>query len=173
MFIFHCNDWRFKMFSNLEYSLFPYSYFFCIFSKRLCSMYTNQCFSETEQKHLIYLEFSLQSGSLWAKESVVQSRPTHNSLCLASLLQLNANETPTLLFMKVQIRCLIVQNIYSSYWWTLGSLVRLGKLQQNVQWWYQETLSKVWQSLPRSWGERLPRLREGARNVYFEEMSSG
>lgn len=34
-----------------------------IFSKRLCSMYTNQCFSETEQKHLIYLEFSLQSGS--------------------------------------------------------------------------------------------------------------
>ena len=36
---------------------------FCIFSKRLCSMYTNQCFSETEQKHLIYLEFSLQSGS--------------------------------------------------------------------------------------------------------------
>ena len=78
-------------------------------------MYTNQCFSETEQKHLIYLEFSLQSGSLWAKESVVQSRPTHNSLCLASLLQLNANETPTLLFMKVQIRCLIVQNIYSSY----------------------------------------------------------
>ena len=36
---------------------------FLYFSKRLCSMYTNQCFSETEQKHLIYLEFSLQSGS--------------------------------------------------------------------------------------------------------------
>lgn len=173
MFIFHCNDWRFKMFSNLEYSLFPYSYFFVFFPNAFVVCTQISVSRKLNRSTWSIWSLACSQALVWAKESAVQSGPTHNYLCLASLLQLNANETPTLLFMKVQIRCLIVQNIYSSYWWTLGSLVRLGKLQQNVQWWYQETLSKVWQSLPRSWGERLPRLREGARNVYFEEMSSG
>lgn len=94
MFIFHCNDWRFKMFSNLEYSLFPYSYFFVFFPNAFVVCTQISVSRKLNRSTWSIWSLACSQALVWAKESAVQSGPTHNSLCLASLLQLNANETP-------------------------------------------------------------------------------
>lgn len=87
MFIFHCNDWRFKMFSNLEYSLFPYSYFFVFFPNAFVVCTQISVSRKLNRSTWSIWSLACSQALVWAKESAVQSGPTHNSLCLASLLR--------------------------------------------------------------------------------------